>query len=221
MFCTQICGVGIITGSYPVHHSKWVRRDVWWESTAEATARKQKDERRCETPLVLRTTYFSVSCTDSKYLAFPSVLLTWTCDLPLVSDDSPMVPCSRLPGQTGSRLVIHRLLDHLPQCIDFCFPPISWREAKKRLKTLSVWSWIRILHRGDTLGGGGSQFVYLFIGLTLPCPEILPSIRRNSTGPVKHVLIFTISGALCSRWVEALGHTANKVKVCLSVCLFV
>lgn len=107
-------------------------------------------------------------------LLFPPALLTWTCDLPLVSDDTPMVPCSRLPWP-GPGLVIHRLLDRLPQRIDFCFPPISRREANKRLKTLSVWSWIRILHRGDTWERGGSQlrFVYLFIGLTLPWPAIL------------------------------------------------
>lgn len=157
MFCAQICSVGITTGWDPVNHLKGVRRE---DSTEEATASLRKGEKKlmkredtrlpwCSMGLISHFPALTVNT-----LLFLPVLLTWTCDLPLVSDDTPMVPCSRLP-RPGPGLVIHRLLDHLPQRIDFCFPPISRREANKRLKTLSVWSWIRILHRGDTLESKG------------------------------------------------------------------
>lgn len=83
MFCAQICSVGIITGSDPVYHPKGVGRGVRWENTEEAATilrkggRKKEMKREDVRPPWCRTELISqFSCTDSKYLAFPPVLLT-------------------------------------------------------------------------------------------------------------------------------------------------
>lgn len=135
MFCAQICSVGIITDSGPVYHPKGVAESggrAGWRSQLSSTGKKWRA--KILAPLVPCGTYFSFSCTESKYLAFLSVLLTWTRDLPLVSDDSPVVCCSRSdPG-----FVIHRLLDRLPQCIDFCFPNLQERSKEKIKNTVSL-----------------------------------------------------------------------------------
>lgn len=178
MFCTQICSVGIIAGCGPVYH---LNRVWWWSSGDQHCSQKKKKnhQRWLQLSLVLGGAFFSFSCSDSKYLFCQC---SWP--EPVTSPWSLMIlPWFLAQGcQAGSTagpvLVIHRLLDRLPQCIDFCFPNLQER-SKEKIKTLSVWRWIRILHRGDTLESMRSQLrhVHLFIDWSFSLP-LLQKIHR-------------------------------------------
>lgn len=83
----------------------------------------------------------------SKYLSLPTLLLsrplTWP-DLPWFSaQGQPTLqgrrPCNSQPSRMPAREVL------------IFVSPISRREAEKRLNTLSVQSWIRMVRLGDTL----------------------------------------------------------------------
>lgn len=164
-------------------------------------------------------TYFPVSCVDSKYLASPLVLLTWTCDLPLVSEGNshgPLLKAAEHAARSGP-MPCNSQASRSPATLYWFSPPpsppISWRGAQKRLKTLSVWSWIRILHRGDTSERGrGSQqrFRYLVIGLTLYWPEILLSARRMLEYRYYLISALIISNEHGRHLHQALGHAENN-----------
>lgn len=143
MFCAQICGVSIITGSGPVYHPKGVSKEVWQESSmaTAAISRRRKKIRREDSKLpwwhVELISHFRVQTVNT--LLFFQVLLTWTCDLPLVSDDTgPWLKAAEQAAQPGPGFVIHRPLDRLPQRIDFCFPNLQERSKEKIKNTVSL-----------------------------------------------------------------------------------
>ena len=91
-----------------------------------------------------RGTYFSFSCTDSKYLAFFFFLVCapdlnpWP-PLGLWSySHGPLLKAAELAARLDPGLVIHWLLDRLPHCIDFCFPNLQERSKEKIKNTVRL-----------------------------------------------------------------------------------
>lgn len=87
-------------------------------------------------------------------------------------------------------LVIHRLLDRLPQCIDFGFPNLQERSKEKIKNTVSL-KLNKNLAQGRYLGEQGVtaevRTVDLFIALTLPWPgyPIISTMRQRGAKNVR------------------------------------
>ena len=177
MFCAQICSVGIITGSGPSISSKGSQqRSVVGEQCTGATSilrkrggegggMKREDSRLpwCRVDLISHFGAQTVNTLLFHLCSWPEpVTSPWSL---MILSRSPAQGC-RAGGTARSRPCNSQASRSPATVYWFLFPPISRREAKKRLKTLSVWSWIRILHRGDTLESTGSQLRYeLWISL--------------------------------------------------------